>query len=224
MNTPANIETPIDTSSLVDKVYDYLLKKLIEGELKYGDGLNIKRLSEELAVSTMPVREALKRLEYEKIVEIKPRSSCQIRIPSKTEIREIYDLREVLELYAIRKFRERHDPSRLVRLREITDLMKTVEQEPDEVSRIKKAVYLDREFHSEICKLADNEQLTGIYDQLNLHLNMTMIHEKTYIPLKNVYHQSHAEIVRCLEMKTNGDELNECVKKHFDNTKNYLFS
>jgi DNA-binding GntR family transcriptional regulator len=205
-------------------VYGYLLKKIIEGELKYGDVLNIKKLSEELAVSTMPVREALKRLEYEKIVEIKPRSSCQIRIPSKIEIREIYELREVLELYAIRKFRDQHDASRLVRIREITDLMKTVEQEPDEESRVKKAIILDRQFHAEICRLADNRQLNSVYDQLNLHLNMTMIHEKTYIPLRDVYYQSHAEILRCLEKKTNGEELDACVRKHFDNVKGYLFS
>jgi len=223
MDMTARTDTPIDTSSLVDKVYGYLLKKIIEGELKYGDALKIKKLSEELAVSTMPVREALKRLEYEKIVEIKPRSSCQIRIPSKTEIREIYELREVLELYAIQKFREHHDASRLARIREITRQMQTVEKEPEEEVRIKKAIYLDREFHAEICKLADNDQLNSFYYQLNLHLNMTMIHERTYIPLKKVYYPSHAEILRCLENKTNGDELYDCVKKHFDNVKNYLF-
>ena len=223
MDIPAKTETPIDTSSLVDKVYGYLLKKLIEGDLKYGDVLNIKKLSEELTVSTMPVREALKRLEYEKIVEIKPRSSCQIRIPSKTEIREIYELREVLELYAIRKFRGNHDPSRLARIREITDQMQTVEQELEEKVKIKKAIYLDREFHAEICRLADNDQLNSFYYQLNLHLNMTMIHERTYIPLREVYYPSHAEILKCLENETNGEELYVCVKKHFDNVKNYLF-
>lgn len=223
MNIQVKPETPIDTRSLVDKVYDYLLKKIIEGELKYGDALSIKKLSEELAVSTMPVREALKRLEYERIVEIKPRSSCQIRVPSKMEIREIYEVREVLELYAIRKFLEHHDASRLTRITEITEQMRTVVEEPDGVIRLKKATYLDREFHTEICKLADNSQLNSVYYQLSLHLNMTMIHEKTYIPLQKVYYPSHAEILRCLENKTNGEELYDCVKKHFDNVKNYLF-
>lgn len=223
MDKQLNSDTPIDTSSLVDKVYGYLLKKIIEGDLKYGDTLNIKKLSEELAVSTMPVREALKRLEYEKIVEIKPRSSCQIRIPSKTEIKEIYELREVLELFAIRKFRENHDPSRLDRLREVTKQMEQVRNEPEDDVRIKRAIYLDREFHTEICKLADNNQLNSVYYQLNLHLNMTMIHEKTYIPLQEVYYPSHAEILRCLENKTDGEELYDCVKKHFNNVKNYLF-
>lgn len=223
MDKQDRTETPIDTRSLVDKVYEYLLKKIIEGELKYGDALNIKKLSDELAVSTMPVREALKRLEYEKIVEIKPRSSCQIRVPSKREIREIYELREVLELYSIRKFREQYDSAKLARIRDITEQMELVEKEPEDEVKIKKAVYLDREFHTEICKLADNSQLNAFYYQLNLHLNMTMIHEKTYIPLQKVYYPSHAEILRCLENGANGDELFECVKKHFDNVKNYLF-
>ena len=63
MDIQANSEKPIDTSSLVDKVYNYLLKRIIEGELKYGDVLNIKKLSEELTVSTMPVREGSGRVE-----------------------------------------------------------------------------------------------------------------------------------------------------------------
>ena len=115
--------TPIDTSSLVDKVYDYLLKRIIEGEIKYGETLSIKILAEELQVSTMPVREALKRLEYERIVEIKPRSSCQIRIPTKPEIHDIYNLREVLELFAIRRYKENPDASKLKELQEITEKM-----------------------------------------------------------------------------------------------------
>ncbi len=215
--------TPIDTSSLVDKVYDYLLKRIIEGEVKYGETLNIKILADELQVSTMPVREALKRLEYERIIEIKPRSSCQIRIPTKPEIHDIYELREVLELFAIRKYKEHSDVSKLKRLREITEKMKEVDKESNEEVRTKAAISLDRQFHAEICKLADNNYLNGVYRHLNLHLNMTMIHEKSYNPLRQVYFQSHAEILKCLEREDNAEEMELCVRSHFDNVKSYLF-
>lgn len=58
-------DVTIDTRSLVDKVYDYLLGQIIDGEIKYGDNLKIQELAEQLCVSAMPVREALKRLQYE---------------------------------------------------------------------------------------------------------------------------------------------------------------
>jgi DNA-binding GntR family transcriptional regulator len=214
----------IDTRSLVDKVYDFLLGRIIEGDFKYGETLNIKKQADELNVSTMPVREALKRLEYEKIVEIKPRSNCRIRIPSKQEIREIYELREVLELHAIKKFRQNHDVQKLIQLQDITRQMKEVDQIPDDEQRAKRAIALDREFHAEICKLAENESLNSMYRQLNLHLNMTMIHEKTYLQLRKVYYNSHAEILRCLRRQNEGEVLLDCVQKHFENVKGYLFS
>ena len=78
--------SPIFTTSLVDQVYEYLLDQIVSNKLSYGDNLNIKEISEKLGISTMPVREAIKRLEYDRVVEVKPRSSCQIRTPDKEEI------------------------------------------------------------------------------------------------------------------------------------------
>ena len=83
----------IDTSSLVDRVYQHLLNQIITGMVKYGDSINLKKVAAELSVSTMPVREAVKRLEFEGVVSIKPRSSCRVRIPSRRMILEVYELR-----------------------------------------------------------------------------------------------------------------------------------
>lgn len=93
----------IDTSSLVDRVYEYLLDQIVTGAINYGDNISIKQIAAELNVSTMPVREAVKRLEFEQVVSIKPRSSCRVRKPSRKMIMEVYELREVLELYAVSK-------------------------------------------------------------------------------------------------------------------------
>ena len=82
-------KTPIFTKSLVDQVYEHLLDQIISNKLYYGDNLSIKDISEEFGISTMPVREAIKRLEYDRVVEIKPRSSCHIRTPDATEIAQI---------------------------------------------------------------------------------------------------------------------------------------
>ena len=44
----------IDTSSLVDRVYEHLLDRIITGAVKYGDSINIKKVAVELSVSTIP--------------------------------------------------------------------------------------------------------------------------------------------------------------------------
>ena len=53
----------IEYPSLSDVVYEHLSKQIIEGSIRYGEKLNIKAISEQLNVSTMPVRDALKKLE-----------------------------------------------------------------------------------------------------------------------------------------------------------------
>ena len=208
-------KTPIYKTSLVDQTYEYLLDRIITNEISYGENLNIKDLSETLGISTMPIREAIKRLEYERLVEVKPRSSCQVRYPDKEEINSIYELREALELFAIRKFLKNHDPSRLKQLETITNDMRKVAEIRDPNQRARKAMELDRKFHTELCRLADNEFLDLYHRQLSIHLNMAAIHAKTYQQLASKYFESHSAVVKSLKEKT--DKALRYLEKHFDN-------
>jgi DNA-binding GntR family transcriptional regulator len=207
--------TPIFKASFVDQVYEYLLDKIITNEISYGDNLKIKDLSETLGISTMPIREAIKRLEYERLVEVKPRSNCQVRYPDKQEITSIYELREALELFAIRKFLKSYDPSRLEELETITKDMRKVAGIKEPSVRARKAMELDRKFHLELCRLADNEFLNLYHRQLSIHLNMAAIHAKTYQQLEDKYFESHSTIVKSL--KEDPDKSLQNLEKHFDN-------
>jgi DNA-binding GntR family transcriptional regulator len=205
----------IDTSSLVDRVYEYLLDQIVTGTIKYGDSISIKQIAAELNVSTMPVREAVKRLEFEQVVSIKPRSSCRVRKPSRKMIREVYELREVLELYAVSKSLSRVSPGSLVQLHRIVERMRALREETDLAGREKKAVALDYEFHAELCALAGNDFLNSNFRQLSLHVNMTLIHEKTYRTLEREWPEVHAEILRCIEEEPS--RAAEMLKRHFAN-------
>lgn len=211
---------PIDTSSLVDRVYEYLLERIVSGAIKYGDSISIKEIAAELAVSTMPVREAVKRLEFEQVVSIKPRSSCRVRTPSRRMIREVYELREVLEMYALQKSAGRVKPEALARLQRIVDRMRALHAAPDGAEREKKAIALDREFHTELCALAGNDFLDGFYRQLSLHVNMTLIHEKTYKSLQKDWPDVHAGILARLEKDPS--RALEALQKHFTNVTDLL--
>jgi DNA-binding GntR family transcriptional regulator len=205
----------IDTRSLVDRVYEYLLTQIVSGEIKYGDVINIKQIAAVLKISTMPVREALKRLEFERLVEIKPRSSCRLLKPSRKLIREVYELREVIELYAATCGKGRDDPERYKPLESIVEEMRRLDEENDVGAKEKKAIALDRAFHSALCALADNDFMNGINRQLSLHVNMTLIHERTYHRLEQRWAESHAEIVRALEKEPS--RVAEVLQRHFTN-------
>jgi DNA-binding GntR family transcriptional regulator len=190
---------PSTTPSLVDKVYETLLDRIITGAIRYGDAISIKKIASELSVSSMPVREAVKRLEFEGVVSIKPRSSCRVRVPSPRMIREVYELREALEAFAVTRSAGRVDPGAIERMRQIVERMGALSEERDTAVREQKAIELDRQFHAEIVGLAGNELLNAFSRQLSLHVNMTLMHEKTYHVMEWEWPGMHAEVLRCIQ-------------------------
>jgi DNA-binding GntR family transcriptional regulator len=135
-------------------------------------------------------------------------------------IMEVYELREVLELYAVSRSLSRVRPEALGRLHAIVDQMRALREDPDAAGREKRAVALDHEFHSALCALAGNDFLNAWYRQLSLHANMTLIHEKTYHKLERQWPEVHAEILRCIE--TEPSRAEEAVRRHFSNVTELL--
>jgi DNA-binding GntR family transcriptional regulator len=189
----------VDTLSLVDRVYETLLDRIITGAIRYGDTISIKRVASELSVSSMPVREAMKRLEFEGVVTIKPRSACRVRRPTRRMILEVYELREALEAFAVTSREGKIDPSTLQRMQGIVESMRRLSLEADADAREKMAIELDRQFHAEIIGLAGNEMLNAFSRQLSLHVNMTLMHEKTYHSLEKEWSEMHAEVLACIQ-------------------------
>jgi DNA-binding GntR family transcriptional regulator len=107
------------------------------------------------------------------------------------------------------------DSRKLNVLASIVEKMRKLDRVKDVVAKEKRAIDLDREFHSEICSLAENDFMNDIHRQLSLHVNMTAIHERTYHKLESKWAESHAEIVRCL--KQDPKKASKVMKKHFDN-------
>jgi DNA-binding GntR family transcriptional regulator len=185
--------------SLVDRVYEHLLEQIITGAVRYGDTISIKGVAQQLSVSSMPVREALKRLEFEGVVDIKPRSSCMVRVPSRRTILEVYALREALEVHALSCCGAGVSRESLARMEKIVAGMRRLSAEKDAAGKEKLAIALDRDFHSEICALAGNDLLNSFYRQLSLRVNMTLMHERTFRTMEKDWAEMHAAVLSCLQ-------------------------
>jgi DNA-binding GntR family transcriptional regulator len=85
---------------LGDEVYDRIVTALVEGTLEPGDRLIQDRLAEELDVSRTPVRDALKRLHVEGVLEPAGRRGYVVRRLADNDIEAIYDTRRVIEGHA----------------------------------------------------------------------------------------------------------------------------
>ncbi len=90
-----NLLTPIR-----NVVYESLRQAILDGSLPRGERLVESELAETLNVSRMPVREAIRKLEAEGLVEHQPRKGAVVKGFSEEEILEIYAIREAMEALA----------------------------------------------------------------------------------------------------------------------------
>lgn len=113
----------IEYQSLNDQVYEQLRKKIIQNELKPGDKLDVDHLAAMMGVSRTPIISAIKMLEYNNYVVVRPRNGSFVRSLSKEETEAIFDFREALERLAIEKAVENADPRQLNRFEKSFDRM-----------------------------------------------------------------------------------------------------
>ncbi len=90
-------------SSVAEKTYQHLRRKLANGELASGDRLITRTIAKEVGSSLGPVREAISRLANEGLVNHTPGAGASVWVPDRRDLEELYVLREANESYAARE-------------------------------------------------------------------------------------------------------------------------
>ncbi len=90
--------------SLAAEAYLTVRQRILRGELAIGQSISRRRIATELGMSFLPVSEALMRLEIEGLLESRPRAGTRVRIPTDSDVRGHYAVREALEVQAARLF------------------------------------------------------------------------------------------------------------------------
>lgn len=83
--------------SKTQAVYDYILERIISGEFVAGSNLHIGQLAEKTGVSLIPVREALRRLESDGLVNVEHHRGANVASLSQREYEEVMEAQAVLE-------------------------------------------------------------------------------------------------------------------------------
>lgn len=92
--------------SMAEQTYQRISEKIIRGDYSAGHRLREREISEDLAISRIPVREALPALEADGFIEIFPRRGAVVRAFTLKEVEELFDVRLNLEVFAARKAAE----------------------------------------------------------------------------------------------------------------------
>lgn len=94
-------------SRLERRVYDRLREEILSGAIGRGEQLVEARLAADFGISKTPVREALIRLQRDGLVKIEPYRGARVVQPSGRDVREILELRRLLECHIARDLAER---------------------------------------------------------------------------------------------------------------------
>ncbi|MDR3588104.1 MAG: GntR family transcriptional regulator [Negativicutes bacterium] len=149
-------------STKAELVYQALFDAIIANKLTPGTRLIVKDIAEQLSVSDIPVREALKMLEATGLIETKPHAGAVVATPSPEWIEEVFVMRAALESMAIRTaipFMQDADIGAIVAL-EAT--MKKVAAQGDSVEYAR----LNRQFHQAIIGKSPYPNLLSMVDDL----------------------------------------------------------
>ena len=130
-----------------------LMAAIEAGDFQPGDRLREVEVADRLGLSRTPIREALRRLEAENIIEHRPRIGAVIRILSRTEVVELYEMRLVLERTAAQMAAKHAMPAEVDALVTINDQIAQAVDTPS------KAAAINQQFHRAIYLAARNRFL-----------------------------------------------------------------
>ena len=148
--------------TLWQRVYEHLREEILSEHLEPGAELLEVPLSEELGVSRGPIREAIGRLAAEGLVTVRPRRGAVVRSLSKDEFLELYQVREALEVMAVRLAVPRLTPDDVAQLEDVVEHM-SAHAERDEVAEFFAA---NLAFHGRLFAASGNTKLQELYAQL----------------------------------------------------------
>lgn len=147
---------------LVDELADDIRMGVMTGRFPIGSYLRQSALAEEFGVSRTPIREALRKLQPEGLIQVIPNRGALIRGPTPRDIREAYLVRAELEGLATELAVVWINDEELAHLKEAEELFRELVTEPDQANELDGAIQWVRAndlFHEVIQSAARNEQL-----------------------------------------------------------------
>ena len=157
----------LESYSLVELAFNRLSQEILSGRTDPGERLVEEQLTRRLGISRAPLREALRLLAQQGLVEHIPRRGVRVATLSDEDVRELYEVRDVLERHAVQS---RPADADLSGLRAALDVMAKATETGDRFS----IADAHREFHVAVVALGGNRQLSAVYASVLVRIQLYM--------------------------------------------------
>lgn len=179
------------------------------GTLRPGDRLRQGEVAARFGVSTTPVREAFALLQAQGLVRIDPHRGAIVFHPTREDLRELYEIREALEVLAIERATGKLSPATLMELQDLIDGMRATEDDQQWIE-------LNNRFHARTYAAANRPRLQEMIDTLR-GASSSYIH--MYITRRSSAgrpDQEHQDILEALKMERARSAV-KAVRAHLRN-------
>jgi len=203
-----------DPSSLRQHAYDSIKARILDSRYAPGALLSEARLAEELQISRTPVREALRELSGNGLVQVLPKRGVMVSSLSLQDVVEVYQLREQLECFATRLAAILVGPEQAAAFRADHDRAVASMNR----GRLREAYDHSVLMHERIIALAGNSRLTQIMRQLG-----DQVHRFGLLTLRNgrvgPALREHGAIIAAL-LRNDGAEAADLMRRHLREDRN----
>lgn len=201
--------------SLKSQAYNILKDKIIYCSYPPGSQLNEEVLQNEMGMSRTPIRDALSRLEQEGLVTIRAKKGITVEPLSIKELNMVYEVRQLLECYALNFYGEVLDEARLL---EFYHVFSTAEHLTEE-----EYYQIDNAFHAMLIAAIPNRYISHSYEQItnqNTRIRVLTGH-RTEKRLAETNAEHRAIVVAC--MKRDWAQAAVCMREHLNHSKSAAF-
>ena len=202
-----------DHSSLSAKVFHSIREDILNGKYQANEELKEKNIGEELGVSRTPVREALRQLELEGLVHIIPNKGAFVENVTLKDIKDIYEIRTLLEGLCARWAAENITKEKLEELEE-TVFLSDFHYSKENWDQI---LVLDNRFHEIVYEACGSKELTRVlrdYHHYLQRIRRITLEQKERARASTDEHRAIAEALKARDAAT----AEECAKLHIKNT------
>ncbi len=202
--------------SIADQVFEELERDILVGVYARDELLTEIKLSEKMGVSRTPIREALRRLDQEHIIEITPKGAKVIGI-TPDDIRDIYEIRLRIEGLAARWAAEKASDEAIAAMKEVLDLQEfyTTKSAPEQLKNT------DSRFHELLYAASGSNALLDTLAPLHRRI---VKYRRASLSGQQRAEQSYDEHRAILQAVVNrdGDEAERLLRRHIENARDNI--
>lgn len=197
-----------------DIAYETLKHAIVIGEIPAGSRIVETDYAERMHISRTPLREALRKLERDGLVEYLPRRGVMVRTFTVADVDEIYTIRNALEMLTLPAVVANATEEDIRELREMLNVMDPLDRAND----IKAVSPKARAFHSRFTSISGQNRIVHIIENQDQYLRrfseISIAKEKR----RHATHQEHHDMVTLVEAR-DVESLEKLVRKHIERSK-----